>query len=470
VLTVGVAALGVIPVATPASAAPTPTTSPTEAACAAPERYAAEANAELLRLNRLDLRPAGRTEAPVTAVGLATSRSALVAQSPINSAAAARMLDGRPSGRTAPASLTRPLYQQAPPTNRTASRVAVAAQQVGPVSTGRGRLTSHARWEASMACGGGSGEVTAAQATMDGATILTDSDDRSLVAVPHGLQSLSQTALDRRGANVHTVARASVTMREIRLLADAVRVTMVEPPHLQTSISASGGSAEVRYSPPTLEVSGQGFATQRLDAPGDAVELALGRDGRTESVPAVPGEPLRKLLAAVPTGALSGLIGGNATKPDLPGLPERPGVPTVPGGRTEADDEPDNAGGAGEMVRISIGDVRQAAAGHAVAARAIAVHVQVVAGPSASGPGGVVLDLDLGVLEAAAVAPDPGTDGGAGAQADAAGDGGAGGRLPVTGPGVDRMVLAGGALLIIGAAFLWVGLYGIRRARRDAPS
>jgi hypothetical protein len=468
-LVAGVAAvLGPIP----ATAAP--------AACRPPQRYAAEANAELFRLNRLDLGPAGRTDPPVTDVGLATARSAMVAESStVNSAAAARQLNGRPTGRVAPAGLTRPSYQQAPPSNPEADSSATAAQQVGPLEVGPGRLSSHARWAAAMACGNGSGEVTRAQASLHDATILTGGSGGALVGVPDGLQSLSTTALERRGANVLTVARASAAAREIRLLDGAVRLTVVRAPALATSISANEGSADVQYTPPVLQVAGEGFATRRLDTPGDVVEMALPENGQpengqlengqpehggaTESGPTVPGDPLGGLLSTVPAGALGGLLSGTAGGLDLPGLPARPGIPALPGGDAESDDADtdDGVGGGQGMLRVSIGDVRQAAVGHAIAARAVTVSVQIVAGASAAGPGGVVLDLDLGVLEAAAVAPEPGTAGGAATQLD--GTGGTGGGLPITGARIDLTLLAGGALLVAGSAFLWFGLRGRRR-------
>ncbi len=440
----------------PASAA-----APAGAVCAGPERYAAEANARLLHLRRLDLRPAGQTGGAITDVGLATAASAMVAQSAVNSAAAARLLDGRPTGHTAPNAPTRPLYQQAPPSNAEAQHTEIAAQAAGPVALKAGRLTSHARWDPAMACGGGAGEVTRAQASSGSATILTGRAGRSLVAVPRGLQSLSTTALERRGANVHTVARASVAGPGIRLLGDAVRVAVVRTPHLTASISASRGSADVRYFPPTLEISGRGFATRRLEAAGDLVEFALPKGrARTESAPSVPGEPLRALLSTVRPGAVRGLLpAGTATDPLLPGLPPRPGVPPLPAGTPESvDPRPDGggSGGAEDVLRISIGDVRQAAAGHAVAARAVSVHVQIIARRSSAGRGGVVLDADLGVLEAAAVAPDPGTAGGAGVQPGASGD--TGGRLPVTGSSVDLTLFAGSILLVTGSVFLWFGL------------
>jgi hypothetical protein len=467
-LSAGVAAAGVAAViSSPFPAAAAPAVAP---ACAGPERYAAETSAELLHLNRLDLRPTGRTDAPVQGVGFGMAASAMVTESAVNSAAAARLLAGSPTGRTAPANLTRPLYQQAPPTNVRAGRVAVDAHDVGPVSTGVGRLTTHARWDPSMACGQGDGEVARAQASLRDVDILTGDEGDALVGVPGGLHSLSTTALERHGASVHTVARASVTVGEFRLLGGAVRVQVVRAPQLRTSISPNEGSAEVRYTPASLRVSGQGFATRTLDTPGDTIEVALPRAGeRTESATTVPGDPLGRLLASVGPGALRGLLSDEEDPVTLPGLPDRPGIPTVPGDAESTEPGDTDMTDADQLLRITLGDVRQASEGHAVAARAKAVHIQLIAarstgsagsGSAAGGPGGVVLDLDLGVLAAAAVAPDPGTAGGAGASVAAAGSGGG---LPVTGPRIDLTLLAGAALLITGGGFLW---FGLRREHR----
>jgi hypothetical protein len=382
------------------------------------------------------------------------------------------MLDGRPADRTASTALTRDLAQQAPPTNLTARRVQTPARQVGPLSIGTGTLTSQARWDPAMACGRGTGEVTRAQASFGGTTVLSGRSGRVLVGVPLGLQGLSTTALERRGTDVHTVSRATVTGSQIRLLGDAVRVRIVRAPSLTTSISANDGSTDVRYVPAVLEVSGAGFATRRLETPGDQLDVALPAAGRRpESTPSVAGDPLRTLLSGVRPGALFGLAPGAAHATDLPGLPPRPGVPSLGDGDTESD----ATVGDQSTLRIWIGGLRQAVSGHAVAARAVAVRVQIVAGTPkqdrggagyGSRLGGVILDLDVGVLATASVAPDPGMAGGsgAGAQADAAAGTGGGG-LPVTGHRIDLTVLLGGALLVGGFGFL---VFGLRRRQVHA--
>jgi hypothetical protein len=154
-------------------------------------------------------------------------------------------------------------------------------------------------------------------------------------------------------------------------------------------------------------------------------------------------------------------IGGLSSGSPLPG-PTVPGLPSVGG-----EDEATLVAGPGTRLRISLGDVRQAMSGHAVAARATTIKIALTQGPpsdqtkngyghSAPNRSGVVMDLDVGVLEAAAVAPEPLR----GAVQDAmSGDGGG---LPITGPRVDYLAIAGVALLVLGAA---ATVFGMRRGR-----
>ncbi|WP_433724008.1 hypothetical protein ACQP2Y_01985 [Actinoplanes sp. CA-051413] len=158
-------------------------------------------------------------------------------------------------------------------------------------------------------------------------------------------------------------------------------------------------------------------------------------------------------------GLFSGLPGAGALNPVPPlPLPTIPGVPPIadPGQGTEAAP----ATGPGTTVTISLGDVRQAVSGHAIAAKATAMTIAITKGPdrqayadSAPNRTDVVLDLDMGLLEVAAVAPEPA----AGPSGVVSGDGGG---LPITGPRVDVLALAGVALLIAGAAALIFGMRG----------
>ncbi|WP_067494694.1 hypothetical protein [Actinoplanes sp. TFC3] len=113
---------------------------------------------------------------------------------------------------------------------------------------------------------------------------------------------------------------------------------------------------------------------------------------------------------------------------------------------------------------IALGDVRQASRDHAIAARATALSVTIAEGESGTrGKPGYspsrVLNFDLGVMEAAAVSPEPAGSATPGDVSDASA--GAGGGLPITGPRLDVLALSGLALLVAGAAAVFLG----RRSR-----
>lgn len=438
---------GVVGVPMPATAAPVP--------CARAERYAAQSGAELLRLNRLTLtpgpsadRPGARTTggseppapaaaAPSTTVGnvrVGEAKSAFVAEAAPNSAAVARMVnvadDAEPH---------EPLVQQAPPTNPEPARRNTPAVETGPLLVERGTLSSHAQWAPGMACGVIDGTITRASATLRAAKVVGIGGD-VLVAVPGGLQGVSTTALARRADGTRTVAAATIGARRFELLNGAVTVTVTRPPTLMTRMSTPDGG-QVGYVPAELEVSGDGIRATTLDTAGDRVELTIrDRDRRRAESGRVPA------------------MGALGTGPPLP-LPVIPGLPPVSTPAPEAASaEP------GTQVRISLGDVRQAARGRSIAARASAVRVTIDerAPKGYEGAAATRLDLELGVLESAAVAPEPGDEVSGGASPGAAG---AGGGLPVTGPRAGLLAV-GGVLLLVGGAAMTI--FGARRRRPRA--
>jgi hypothetical protein len=205
-----------------------------------------------------------------------------------------------------------------------------------------------------------------------------------------------------------------VSARTVELLDGAVTITVVRPPRLEARMSTSDGG-EVVYLPARLEVSGDGIEAAKLDTAGDRVEFTVGKRWRS-------GPGRWKVDGPLPT---------------VPGLP----WPRTPDG------ESGPSGFAGTHVRISLGDVRQAAQGHAIAARVEAVTV-VITGAEPAGP---VLDLDIGVLESAARSPE--VDGGAAGQ-----DGAARTELAVTGARADLVALSGLGLLAGGVAAMAFGV------------
>ena len=442
--------VGAFLVPLPAAAAPAP--------CEQAERYAAQSGAELIRINKLDLGPAGRDEDPVTGVGVGDAKSALVAQAAVNSAAIGRILDGGPADRKA---LSDALTQQAPPTNKKPNRRDTKPTESGPFRLGAGKVTAHARWEPGMACGSAAGNATRAETELSRAGVLQDGNG-ALVGVPAKVSSLSTTALERHGSAARTVASASVAGGAVELLDGAVTIRILRPPTLRASMSTRGGG-EVRYLPAVLEVSGAGIETARLDTAGDDVELTL----EAEDARAKPeqGKADQDQTGQQGAGLFDRLpsLGGLGSVPPLP-LPGVPGLPAV----GEPDTEAAPAAGPGTTIRISLGDVRQAVSDHAIAAKATAISIAITHKPtkqpyghSADNRSGVLLDLGLGLLEVAAVAPEPGAGG---ASSAVGGEGGArSDGLPITGPRVDVIALTGVALLLAGVAALVFGLRGRSR-------
>ncbi|OJF13873.1 hypothetical protein [Couchioplanes caeruleus] len=445
-------AVGMLFVPLPADAAPAP--------CEQAQRYSAQSGSQILRLTHL---AAGSKRPGDQDMNVGEAKSAMVAQAQISSAAVARMIDVEGGGK--PAGLSEVVHQQAPPTNAKPERRATKAADVGPLSLGAGGLTTHARWEAGMACGAADGEVTRAAARLREAGIA------GLARIPGKVESESTTKLEGRGATATTVATAGLGGGDLDLLDGAVHVKIVKAPSLRASMSIKDGG-EVRYAPAVIEVSGQGFKTERLDTAGDTVEITV--DGKGESDSAGAGDRAddgtgdSEDAGKRDESGVTGLVGKmpvvgqvlNSGNP-LP-LPEVPGVPDV----AQPDRETAPSVESGTKVRISLGDVRQAARGRAIAARATALSVMVAHGSSEgrTKPGygdSVALAFDMGMLEAAAVAPES-VPGGV---SDAAAGAGAG--LPITGPRVDVIALSGVALLIAGAAALIFGTRGRSRSSGD---
>jgi hypothetical protein len=405
-----------------AGAAPAP--------CERAEQYAAQSGAEFLHVDKLEGANYGR----VSNAGLAEAKSALVADAKVNSAAVTRLLDADKGG-----SVTHPLIQQAPPTNATASRRSTDSGEMGPFAFGNGSMASHAQWDPRMACGRSGGEVTRAEVAARAAGI------GELISVPQEFRSRSTTTLAAGG---RTIAAAGIDATQFALLDGAVQVRVVRPPALTARMSILDGG-DVHYVPAVIEVSGNGIRTTRLSTAGAQLTLSL-RDQGAKSAE---------------SSTMEHIAGG----PRLP-LPAVRGLPPVRGQEESA-----HLDGSGTLLRITLGKVRKAAEGHAIAAKTTAIRIAITQARAddqdtsgradADGYGGsandhdrTVLDLAVGLLEAAAVSPEPQAGGVKGAVSG----GGTGAGLPITGSPVMLMAIGGGALVIAGVAAL---AFGGRRRR-----
>ncbi|MEV7626184.1 hypothetical protein [Actinoplanes sp. NPDC089786] len=371
----------------------------------------------------------GPREVTVRGLHVGEAKSAMIGLAGPNAAALTRMVNSAEQSRA-----TSPLVQQAPP-NRKARKQETPAAEAGPILMDVGSLATDATWRSGMACGKAYGDITRAAATL-GAAQVSGSGSSALVAVPETAQSVSTTALERTAQGARTVSHARLSATAFELLDGAVQIEVLRSPSLRTTMSTVEGG-DVRYVPAAIRITGDGIKTTKLDAAGDSIELTFS-ERQTESL------------------RLPDL--GTRTVGDLP-LPTIPGLPQLPAGEPESAPSP----GPGTSVKISLGRVRQATEGRAIAAKASAITVGITqGGPADDGYGrnaDVALDLAIGALESAAVAPEPAHGDVESAYA------GTGGGLPVTGPGASVMVVIGGALLASGVVAV---LLGRRRRRFEA--
>ncbi len=361
----------------------------------------------------------------ISNLAVGEARTALIADARTKSAAVARVVNSK-------GELGRPLLQQAPPSHDRPAARSTPAGEVGPLAVGAGQLGAHARWADGMACGQTAGEASRSDAAVGSVNLLGG----SLVRMTERATSSSRTGIDREAGDPRTVASATVGTGRIDLLGGKVQIRVLRAPKLAADMSASGQGA-VRYQPAAIEVSGGEVQRKRLDAAGEHVDITLRAD--------------RRAMESLPLSRLAGV--GKAAR--LP-LPTVPGLPSVAG----QDVETTPAGGPGTRVRISLGEVRQATKGHAIAARATAIkvgvsHSEATGGRSKAGYGHqprstVSLALGVGLLETAAVAPEK-----AGVSPAVAG---VGGGLPITGPRTALLAYGGVGLLVAGVIAVLAGM------------
>jgi hypothetical protein len=427
----------------------------------------------------------GGTDPIVGGVGLGDTRTVLIADGPVNSAGAARILNGTVAGSRERNDL---VVQKAPPVSPKANTRRTGSKKFGPVQVGPGSLSARAVWAHGMACGNAAGDTSTAAAEISRLTI-AGGGSASLVRVPEKITSRTGTALRFRGGVPQSVSSATITAGRISLVDNEVRLRVLRAPELRADMTAKGQS-RVDYQPAVVEVVGKNGKKTRLSTAGDHIDITLSDDMRVlESSP-----PRLDPIGDPPLPKVSGLpLIGNAETTPVPGA------------------EP------GSTLRIALGEVRHATKNNAVAARATAIRVTLTrnvdgaTGRPAEGPSGLVADFGIGMLEAAAVAPSgkvSGRSGGLGptptkngtpskgdttgqgntsGQGNAAGQGDTAGQgnpdtngtsgqgnagsgtalrsaaLPVTGPRVVSLLIAGAAMIILGATA--VALTSRRRKR-----
>lgn len=448
----------------------------TAAECAGPLPYRAYVNTDLLRLSAVDLPGLGL--GPTVDVRLASTGASMNAEAEVAAAAAARdvaanLLGLDLTGLVPVGGIGQTVYQEAPPTNDQPATGAGPRLDLAVAHTDVARSSAHARWHESMRCAEVTGAAGVAGTSLVEAAVLPGLGRSSLVWLPGNLSSRSEAGLTEQDGRVAAYAAAAVSLSEVRLFAGTrseITVKVVSRPSLTVSATGAPDGTRVRYDSPVLEISGPGIGRERLDAPGTHLDLVLGPTGGS---PGRTGLPLLGDGALSEGAAVDGLeASGEVTGPALPAPeslppPERLGV--LPLLR-------DVLVGVGELsdlrrlsvLRLSLGELREQVEGDTVSASAASLRLQVLrwGDDDPAAPAQAVLDLGIGLVQAAATAPavaDPPMPG-------PGDDGGEGGELPATGA-VTGLVAIAGALLtgLGGAVFLLSRAQPRRRWGRTAP-
>jgi hypothetical protein len=382
-----------------ASAAPAP--------CEQAQPYAAESGAQIFQVGTFDPRPAGGRGPATHDVGLGQAKTAMLGNASVNSAAVARLLDAAKSGTAGT-----PVVQSAPPSHPSATTQTIKAATAGPLGWGNATLSSHAQWDARMACAAASGEAARSSAVVGAAAVGSD-----LLRVRNKASATSSTSL---ASGARSQGSAALVMRAFDLFGGAVHVKVVRAPALTASMSSDRGGS-VQYTAPVVEISGDGVTTTRLSRPGQTVDVAVGdqsasdaprgrssdaddsgsaasEDSAPSSRSSAAGSSsgssasdsasgsgdrsgLGGLVAPLESGVLGGVLGalpklGSLTSGSPLPLPTVPGLPPV----SDPGPESGHVNGSGTHLHITLGDAHQATEGTAIAARATAMNVTVTQG------------------------------------------------------------------------------------------
>jgi hypothetical protein len=471
--------------------------------------FSAAAAGDLVTLRLLDLRPLGLALPPAVDLTLASSRAGF-AGSAGQAAAQGRYAVGKVLGFTPPSGpLDATAYRLAPPT---AEPVAVNPSRVslGPARAGTGNLTARSAYETPGRCDHDAGADAESTAALADAAVLPGR--RALVTAADNLTTGTRATLVRHRGGTGAEAVSTGGLTNVAIF-EALRARVFNPVSLRVVATGSAQTSVVDYQSPIVALDLPDGRSVKLDQANRSFDFAIPGPGTQPmpDMPMLPENTLPELLNAVPGGAsavpvlgkaLEDLRGGgdtgvpesagSAEAPSVPGLPEMTGVPAVGGlvgGTRRLATSPTQTS---LVLRLTGGELAKEVTDSGVHAKAISLRVKllVVRGEGVT----TLVDLALGVLEAAATAPPApkaeGRDNGAGptrghdGYGDDAGEepdappsasasspaprgdapSGGGSRLPVTGTALSAAI-GGGVVLVLAGRLLLI----LARRRTDPP-
>jgi hypothetical protein len=255
---------------------------------------------------------------------------------------------------------------------------------------------------------------------------------RTLVGVPDNQSTKASTALIRYQGG--TGAEAVTTSSLARLaIFEALRLRVSDPATLRVVAGGSAAASTVEYHAPLIAVDLPDGRSVQLDQAGRSFDFAVPAAGTqpVTGLPTLPAGALPDLLGGLPGGAaalpgLAGILGGGKSLPGLPGppvkaedavgpsagsitppaaagLPLLSGIPAVGGLLGGVGPAATSAGQNALVLRLTGGEMSKEIADNGVHAKAITLRLKLllVRGDDVT----TLIDLCIGVLEAAATAP-----------------------------------------------------------------
>lgn len=417
--------------------------------------YSASSSANLLHVSALDANPLGINLGPLVDLKLSTSGSSVDSTKTPRSEAAAAQLD-LAVGKKLPDVPAAPVRQTAPADNQHPTETdAELINLPGIAKIGLGKLSAHARWNASCEKGDPTNLTNSSASLADVALLPGANLTGPVLPAPISLagapvldlpdvgKTQSRTDIvdvkDQAGHGVQ--AQSSVSLASLTLFKGTpqqIDIKVVSAPTL-TAVAAGSDRSSVKYTSPILDVTVAG-TTQRLDSAHANIEIPFpttdaGQQTKAGEAEAVQdsAKPAAKQTGDAVNGAVQGATGTltNVAKG---------------GGGSEKTKKP-------ALLRLSLGDLEKTVTPTSVKAEASSLRLQVLDVPGS----GTLLDVALGQLKAAATVPNGGLNPGTepSPSHNAGGSGGSKGSLPVTGSSL-TWLLAGGAALAIGGRFMMV--------------
>jgi hypothetical protein len=397
---------------------------PAFAATPAPH-YSTDSSAGLLRVAAIDGSPLA-VRGRLADVRVASSECSSDTNRPLKSFAESTHVSATIAGQRTVEVPRSTATQSAGPDHRQPLLSDAPALDLGLARVGLGRLRAHARWHAGLVHPSGPALLAESAGAIASLTLIPGVG----LPVPVPFLGTSAASIRKTGYSQCRNSLVAVAGQETLGVSSSARVSattitlfggtpqqhtvrVISPPSL-TVVAAGTTRSSVRYIAPIVEVVDAKGDTQRIDAPGQSIDIPLA------TVPVLPGGaslPSGFDLTAIPGvgSTLAGKTGLPIPGGSTPSLGTTPALPPIPGTQDLTGILPTGALGGGgggaaaaagsaakpALLRVSLGELVQHTSPGSVLADAATICLDVL---TLNGHGPLV-SMRIGELHAASTAP-----------------------------------------------------------------